>query len=97
MLCLCVSDIDHMQLHQHFYTFMVIYLFVSLCACVTMCVSVYSLLAQVFSHITTFEALKVIQALGQPFGSLTVSSAAIGQSVSAPARQTLQTAQITLL
>lgn len=89
----CVSYIDDKQLHQHFYTFVAVYLFVGLCARVTVC----SLLAQVFSYITTFEAFKVIEALGQPFGGLTVNSAAIGQGVSAPARQMLQTAQITLL
>lgn len=59
------------------------------CAC--------SLLAQVSGHITAFEALQVIEALGQPFGSLRVGPAAIGQSVGAAALQMLQTAQIALL
>lgn len=65
---------------------------VLLCVCVCVC----SLLAQVSGHITAFEALEVIQALGQPLGGLAVGSAAIGQSVCAAALQTLQTAQITI-
>lgn len=66
---------------------------VCVCACVN---SLYacSLLAQVSGHIAAFEALEVIEALGQPLRSLTVSSAAIGQSIRAPV---FQTAQITLL
>lgn len=55
---------------------------------------VRSLLAQVSGHITAFEALEVIQALGQPLGGLTVGSAAVGQSVRAAALQALQTAEI---
>lgn len=55
-----------------------------------------SLLAQVSGHITAFEAFKVIEALGQPLGSLAVRSASIGQSVGAATFQTLQTAQITV-
>lgn len=47
-------------------------------------------------HIAAFEALEVIQALGQPLGGLTVCSAAIGQSVRAAALQVLQTAEITV-
>lgn len=70
-------------------------LYVYMCHCV--CVYVRSLLAQVSGHITAFEALKVIEAFGQPLGGLTVGSAAIGQSVSAAALQTLQTAQIALV
>lgn len=53
-----------------------------------------SLLAQVSGHVAAFEAFKVIEALGQPLGSLAVGSASIGQSVGAAAFQTLQTAQI---
>lgn len=56
-----------------------------------------SLLAQVSGHVAALEALEVVEALGQPFGGLTVSSAAIGQSVCASTLQTLQTAQITAL
>lgn len=65
------------------------YVCASVCAC--------SLLAQVSGHITAFEALEVIEALGQPLGGLTVGSAAIGQSVGAATLQTLQTAQIALV
>lgn len=66
-------------------------------ACITVCVCVCSLLAQVPGHITAFKALEVKETLGQPLGGLRVSSAAIGQSVSAATLQTLQTAQIALL
>lgn len=68
-----------------------------MCYCVSVCVHACSLFAQVSGHITALEALEVIEALGQPLGGFTVSSAAIGQSVGAAALQTLQTAQITLL
>lgn len=56
-----------------------------------------SLLAQVSGHVTAFEALQVIEALGQSLGRLAVGSAAVGQGVGAAALQTLRTAQITLL
>lgn len=65
----------------------------SVCACVN-CLYACSLLAQVSGHIAAFEALEVIEALGKPLRSLTVSSAAIGQSIRAPV---FQTAQITLI
>lgn len=45
-------------------------------------------------HVAAFEAFKVIETLGQPLGSLQVSSASIGQRVGAAAFQPLQTAQI---
>lgn len=70
---------------------------VIMCAHVLLCVRACSLLAQVSGYVAAFEALEVIEALGQPLGGLAVGSAAIGQSVGAAALQTLQTAQITLL
>lgn len=55
-----------------------------------------SLLAQVSGHVAAFEAFQVIETLGQPLGSLHVSSASVGQGVGAAAFQRLQTAQITV-
>lgn len=56
-----------------------------------------SLLAQVSGHVAALEAFEVIKPFGESFGGLAVRSAAVGQSVGAPALQRLQTAQITLL
>ena len=82
--------IEYMSQRKHVFLFLVSYWSISsMCTQMLLCVCLCSLLSQVSGHITAFETLEVIEALGQPLGGLVVGSAAIGQSVGAAALQSL--------